>query len=102
MFHHFSNNIKRTSGLIYAEFLGKILSYMSIEFQLTILGIKVLKRKEAKGTHEDTDAEGNLQGTGRPHLENLTQPSCVFTKDPRWILLRETWDSLGESCGDKG
>lgn len=34
---------------------------MSFTFCLTIPGIKILKRKEAKGTHEDPNAEGDVR-----------------------------------------
>lgn len=57
---------------------------MSFEFNLTIPGIKIYKRKEAKEIHEETNAEGNIRVPHpQGHPVGLRAFMCVFTKQPR-------------------
>lgn len=82
---------------------------MSFEFNLTISGIKVLKRKQAKRIHEETNAKGNIRALWGPTPENCIRVSsgapslhvCVYQVS-QVIFLRGLRDTLEENCQDRG
>lgn len=68
---------------------------MHFEFHLTVPGIKVLKRKEAKGIHKETNAEGYIRAP--PWRTQLRAFLCVYQVS-QVILLREPRDTMEEGC----